>query len=139
MKNVPESSELEQKLQSVEADDRRIEELQGYKRQRRAKLVLLIGLAVAVIGGVGGWGVFDMVAVLAAVLAAGLSPFLASLKKRPIVGTLVGGLTMGVVAYIISGSGGIGVGEMAIIFLVMFVIWGAKQMLSRPSAPEHSL
>ncbi len=135
MKNVPESSELEQKLQSVEADDRRIEELQGYKSQRRAKLVLLIGLAVAVIGGVWGWGVFEMVAVL----AAGLFPFLASLKKRFIVGTLVGGLTMGVVAYLISGSRGIGVGEMAIIFLVIFVIWGAKQMLSRPSAREHSL
>ena len=132
---VPESSELEQELQRIEADERSIEKLQGYKRQRRAKLVLLIGLAVAVIGGVGGWGVFEMVAVL----AAGLSPFLASLKKRPIVGTLVGGLTMGVVAYLISGSRGIGVGEMAIIFLVMFVIWGTKRMLSRPSALEHSL
>ncbi len=72
----PESSELEQELQRLEADDRDIEKLQGYKRQRRAKLVLLIGLAVAVIGGVGGWGVFEMVAVLAAVLAAGLFPFL---------------------------------------------------------------
>ena len=68
----PESSELEQELQRLEADDRNIEKLQGYKRQRRAKLVLLIGLAVAVIGGVGGWGVFEMVAVL----AAGLFPFL---------------------------------------------------------------
>ncbi len=82
MKNVPESSELEQKLQSVEADDRRIEELQGYKSQRRAKLVLLIGLAVAVVGGVGGWGVFEMAAVLAAVLAAGLFPFLRAQRRR---------------------------------------------------------
>ncbi len=76
MKNVdPDSSELEQELQRVEADERRIKELQGYKRQRRAKLVLVIGSAAAVIGGVGGWGVVEMAAVLTAVLAAGLFPF----------------------------------------------------------------
>ncbi len=78
MKNVvPESSELEQELQRIEADERRIEKLQGYKRQRRAKLVLLIGLAVGVIGGVGGWGVVEM----AAVLAAGLFPFLRAQRR----------------------------------------------------------
>ncbi len=77
MKNVaPESSELEQKLQRVEADERRIEKLQGYKRQRRVTLALFIGLAAVVIGGVGEWGVVDMAVVLAAVLAAGLFPFL---------------------------------------------------------------
>ncbi len=74
MKNVdPESSELEQELQRVEADERRIEWFQGYKRQWRARLVL-IGVAVAVTFGVEEWGVFEVVAVLAAVLAAGLFP-----------------------------------------------------------------
>ncbi len=75
MKNVvPDSSELEQKLQRVEADERRIEKLQGYERQRRAKLALFIGLGAAlVIGGIDEWGV---VALVAAVLAAGLLPYL---------------------------------------------------------------
>ncbi len=74
MKNVvPDSSELEQKLQRVEADERRIEKLQGYERQRRAKLALFIGLGAAlVIGGIDEWGVVA----LAAVLAAGLLSYL---------------------------------------------------------------
>ncbi len=48
--------------------------------------------------------------------------------KRFMVGTLVGGLTMGVVGYLISGSGGVGMGEMTIIFLVIFAILGVKRM-----------
>ncbi len=77
MKNVvPDSSELEQKLQRVDADERRIEKLRRYERQRRAKLALFVGLGAAVvIGGVDEFGVVDMV-VVAAVLAAGVLPYL---------------------------------------------------------------
>ncbi len=79
MKN--ESSELEQKLQSVEADDQRIEELQGYKRRRRVRFVLVIGLVAAVIGGVAEWGVDEMAAVLAIVLLVGLVRFRQSRRQ----------------------------------------------------------
>ncbi len=80
MKN--QSSELEQKLQSVEADDRRIEELEGYKRRMRVGFVLAIGLVAAAIGGVvAEWGVNEMAAVLAIVLLVGLVRFRQSRRQ----------------------------------------------------------
>ena len=63
-----ESSGLEQELQRVEADERRIKELQRYKRRTRVGFVLAIGLVAAVIGGAAEWGVNEMAALLAIVL-----------------------------------------------------------------------
>ena len=77
---MPNSSELAQKLQRVEADERRIEKLQGYERQRRRKLALFIALSAAlVMGGVNAWGV---VALAAGILAAGLLPYLVLRFRR---------------------------------------------------------